>query len=211
MTEEKRCVIFCAGPIEDDRFVLEQLQPNDIIICADQGVAHALRLGLAPDLVIGDFDSYHGPLEHLPVHQFPCDKDYTDTHLALEEGLGMGCREFVLFGALGGARLDHMLANIEEAFRLASDGIDISLLDSGNRIYCVVDRKIIIERMQSYHLSVISLSDRSCGVTLKGVKFPLNNVVLTNTFPLGVSNRITDEFASIEVKNGKLMVFLSKD
>ena len=209
--EEKRCVIFCGGEISDDAFVQSQIKNDDIIICADKGLLHAQRLGIKPDFVLGDFDSYHGDLSGLQVKRFNSDKDYTDTHLAIEEGIQMGCHSFALLGALGGARYDHMIANIQDAFGFADKGYDISLLDQTNRIYCVVNREVIIERIPSYHLSVLSFSDRSTGVTLRGVKYPLTDVELSSTFPLGVSNEIVEDFALIRVKNGKLLIILSKD
>jgi thiamine pyrophosphokinase len=62
-----------------------------LVIAADGGLRHAARLGLAPDLLVGDLDSvaptdldaYPG----LPVERHPTDKDALDLELALDAAL----------------------------------------------------------------------------------------------------------------------------
>ena len=55
-------------------------------------------------------------------------------------------------------------------------------------------------------LSVFSLTDASYGVYEKGTKYTLDNAVLTNSFPLGVSNEWAENTAEIGVKDGILLV-----
>jgi thiamine pyrophosphokinase len=46
-------VIFANGQLNG----LARLQPDDLIIAADGGAQHCLKLGIRPQVVIGDFDS----------------------------------------------------------------------------------------------------------------------------------------------------------
>ena len=56
-------------------------------------------------------------------------------------------------------------------------------------------------------LSVFSLSEVSKGVSLRGLMYNMEGGVLTNDFPLGVSNEfIIDEEAEITVEDGTLLV-----
>ena len=48
-------------------------------------------------------------------------------------------------------------------------------------------------------------------VSLSGVKYPLSDYTLTSTFPLGVSNEYKEDFAYIHVKDGVLLIVLSRD
>ena len=55
--EKQKCMIIGASPILDSR-VFQEFDPKDyFVICADGGYETALKLGLVPDLVVGDFDS----------------------------------------------------------------------------------------------------------------------------------------------------------
>ena len=51
-------------------------------------------------------------------------------------------------------------------------------------------------------ISVFSHTDSCTGVTLRGLKYPLENACLTNRFPLGVSNEFTGVPASVTVDEG---------
>ena len=61
-----------------------------------------------------------------------------------------------------------------------------------------------------YSLSAFSMTDEVTGLCESGVKYPLDNAVLTNNFPLGVSNEIVEDFAVISFKSGILFVCLSE-
>ena len=88
-------------------------EAGDLLLCADGGYDAAVRFGLRPDLVIGDFDSM--PRDHVedcPVMQLPVHKDDTDMVVCLKEARKRGYRSFRIAGCLGG-RLDHTIANLQ--------------------------------------------------------------------------------------------------
>lgn len=53
---ENRCIIISGGVFGP----VPEKQPGDFIIACDRGYVYCERLGLTPDLFIGDFDSYSG-------------------------------------------------------------------------------------------------------------------------------------------------------
>ena len=72
----KRALIFCWS--ESDRYPCE-IREGDYIICADSGFKYAERLGLKPDILLGDFDSYSAVgNEAENVITLPAEKDDTD-------------------------------------------------------------------------------------------------------------------------------------
>ena len=74
-----RCVIIGAGPVDPEQ--KELFLPGDYVIACDAGYRNAAALGVAPDLIVGDFDSAPRPeAENLVV--LPAEKDDTDTHYA---------------------------------------------------------------------------------------------------------------------------------
>ena len=56
-------------------------------------------------------------------------------------------------------------------------------------------------------LSVFCMGATADGITLTGLKYPLQNGSLSPGFPLGVGNRFFGCEAAVEVKSGSLLVF----
>ena len=49
-------------------------------------------------------------------------------------------------------------------------------------------------------------TEKAEGVTLRGLKYPLENATLTNNFALGVSKSFAEETATVSVDHGTLLV-----
>ncbi len=207
----KRCVILSAGEIADDRFIAALVRPEDYVICADGGYRHAKRLGIRPDLVVGDFDSMEAE-EYKDVRHiaYPPQKDDTDTMIAVRHGLERGCRDFLLLGCLGG-RFDHSIANLAVLYFLKKRDCTARIVDERNEVFLLENEHIKLPRRAGVKLSVFSYSGKCGGVTLTGVQYPLDRYPLDNAFPLGVSNEFAADFAGITVENGTLLVILSAE
>ena len=100
-------------------------QAGDLLIAADGGYRHLAARGLVPDLLLGDFDSLEGRLPDCPTLRYPAEKDDTDTALAIAAGEERGYREFRIYGALGGARIDHTVAMLATLLACARRGLSI--------------------------------------------------------------------------------------
>ncbi len=121
--------------------------PFDLVICADGGGRHALRLKLPVDVLLGDFDSISpqekqalAPRRLLP---YAPDKDYTDGQLAVAEALRQGTKQLTLAGAFGD-RLDHTLANIALLQQIAEAGATGTATD-GRQIARLMARRLTLE------------------------------------------------------------------
>lgn len=181
----------------------------DFVIACDAGYIHAQRADIVPDVIIGDFDSYLGDLPGgVEIIRTKPEKDDTDTMMALKLAIRRGYRKIMLVGALGG-RVDHMLANISLIAFAATKGADLQIVDGHHQIFAVRDGKRRVPRSSWRNLSVFAFDTECTGVTLRGVKYPLEGAVLTNTFALGVSNEFTEDIAEISVESGILIVVLS--
>ena len=181
----------------------------DYVIACDAGYVHAQRADIVPDVIIGDFDSYTGDLPGgVEIIRTKPEKDDTDTMMALKLAIRRGYRRIMLVGALGG-RVDHMLANISLVAFAAEKGADLQIVDGHHQIFAVRNGRRRVPRSTWRNLSVFAFDTECKGVTLRGVKYPLENAVLTNTFALGVSNEFTEDVAEISVESGILIVVLS--
>ena len=213
MDPEKRknstsvCYIVGAGSFAERRILRES---GDYIIAADGGYAHLDRIGIVPDLLLGDFDS----LEKIPdleqIIRLPKEKDDTDMLFAVKKGYSLGFRKFVLYGGVGG-RLDHTLANIQTLAYLSQNGASGFLVGEGRVITAITNGKLDFKREREGILSVFCHGAEARGVELKGLKFPLNDAVLTATMPLGVSNEFIGSASSVSVKEGTLLIFWSQE
>jgi len=204
----KRCVIFGGGQIGDPEQIKNLVRQEDYLICADSGYRHCVQLGFSPQLVLGDFDSYAGVVQSdCELLRYPIEKDDTDTMLALREGLRRGCDTFYLYGATGGARLDHTLANLQSLAFLLRHGARGYLYDQ-NFVYTAIENETLTltREVEWGIVSLFSMGDRAEHITLEGLQYPLTDGTIDCGFPLGVSNHIVAPTARITVGRGPLLV-----
>lgn len=200
----KICSIICGAP----SVVIQKNKVAGLVIAADRGLDYCLKAGITPDYVVGDFDSVHSAIpDGIAVVTVPSEKDDTDTHLAVSIALERGYTEFRFFCALGG-RLDHTIANIQTLLELKRNGKNGILYGDRSEVLIAVDETITIPKNDGY-LSVFALSE-CAEVSLAGVKYQIERHTLVNTFPLGVSNEITEDFAQVTVHSGEVLIVLEK-
>ncbi len=180
-------------------------KPGDFVIAADAGLRNVQVLGIAPDLIVGDFDSLGDVPVGENVIRHPVRKDDTDLMLALKEGLKRGLRSFIVCGCVGG-RLDQTLASVQSAAYVAEHGGCAVLTADGCSLTVLNGNGCSFPAGAAGTLSVFALTECR-GVTLSGLSYPLLDAALTPAFPLGVSNRFTGASAEIRVKEGLLAVY----
>ena len=210
----KRCIIFGGGQIVDQRYARNLIDTEkDYIICADSGYSHCCAMGIVPQLVVGDFDSYRGDVsKKCELIRVEAEKNDTDTMLAEKEALRRGYTEMILLGMTGG-RMDHTLANIQTVVYAARAGARAVIMDR-DLVVCAIcgPDSITVAPKQRCTLSVFSHSDESHGVCIRGAKYPLEDATLTNTFPLGVSNAfLPGQTAQVSVEEGTLVILVNRD
>lgn len=208
-----------AGGAVDFDFTLQYCKDIkfDLMIGIDGGARFFYEADLAPDLLVGDFDSLDPMIlrrfqeQKVETLQFNPIKDETDTQLALATAMDRGCQEIYLFGATG-TRLDHVIANIQILAQAVRRGVKAWLLDPHNRIH-LVDREETIRKSEQFgsYVSFFPLTTTVTGLTLKGFAYPLADAVIYSDKSLTVSNEIADETAFISYKEGLLLMMESKD
>ncbi|MBR4858435.1 MAG: thiamine diphosphokinase [Clostridia bacterium] len=196
------CCIIGAGDCEKFDF---QKNNGDLIIAADGGYSHLKKYKVIPDVVIGDFDSLGYIPDDIPVIRLPAVKDVTDMYAAAEIGLEKGYKEFLIFGACGG-RLDHTISNIQLAVSLTEKGNKCTIIDGETNITSIHNGTVEFSENNTGYISIFSHSDNCTGVTIKGLKYTIENQSLKNSFPMGVSNEFIGQKASVTVKNGTLVI-----
>ena len=202
----KDCIIFGAGEYDAQ---IPIKSTDQLVIAADAGYEHCVKCGFIPDILVGDFDSLCKAPDLSNVIRLPVEKDVTDMDAAVALALEQGCKVIRLYGGMGG-RPDHTLANYALIARLSQQGVEAYLYGNGYAVTAVTDGALTLTGGRGETVSVFSWTDRSEGVTLRGLKYPLENATLTNTFALGVSNSFAEETATVSVDRGTLLVMWEK-
>lgn len=202
------CIILAGAQLDTNTVNADEFA-GKYIICADRGVSHAQKLGVQPDLIVGDFDSLgYIPKASCKILQFKPEKDDTDLMIALKQAIELGFMDIKIYAALGG-RLDHTFASIQAlayaldhdtAAQLVSDTDTVAMLDPGEYAF---------ERKNGFSLSLFSYSQNVSDLNIKGAKYEAENVQLSSSFPLGISNEIVGEKATVSFKSGRLLVIRS--
>ena len=196
------CYIVGAGENYELDFLIRS---GDYVIAADGGLIHLQNKGIMADLIIGDFDSLPQIPSHSNIINLDKDKDYTDTLAAIYEGRSKGYKLFYIYGGAGG-RIDHTIANIQAVAFLSQNKMRGYLFDQSYVITAITNESICFNSSCSGYISIFSCSDKSKGVSIKGLKYKLENYVINNTFPIGVSNEFIGVNSMITVEDGTLII-----
>ena len=191
-----RAVIIGNGSITDYDYIKTKIRTDDFIICADGGYNHAARMGVKPNIIIGDFDSATGYESEESVIRYPVRKDFTDGELAVEYAKEQGCDSVVLL-AMTGDRADHTITDILLLAK-CENGV---LIDDNNEIY-IIKSKVEISGNIGDTVSIVPINGDLEGIVTKGLEYALNDETLYFGKSRGVSNVMTADTCEITAKNG---------
>lgn len=206
----KRILVFANGELPDLDKAHALLRDDDFILCADGGTRHALAMGLTPNLVIGDMDSIQKSQWQeldkagVSIELFPHDKNETDLELAIQRALELEPKEIIILAALGG-RTDQTLANIALLTDLRLSTFDLRLDDGVEEIlFC--RNQVQVEGRSGDIISLLPWGAPVRGIQTNGLKWTLSDETLHPEKTRGVSNEMTSDVASIEIKSGLLLI-----
>ena len=201
MTGNKVCSIICGAPDGS----IDKSLTEGLVICADKGLDHAIAAGITPDIVVGDFDSSCTAVpEGMECIRVSPIKDDTDAVLAAETAIEHGCNELRFFCAVGG-RFDHTFANVQMLEYLHKKGVSAVLYGGSESIRLLHSgEKAELARFGGF-VSVFALTE-SAVISETGMKYPLDKHRIERSFPLGVSNEISEETGVISVHEGTIIL-----
>ena len=205
----RKSLVICNGDVLSKKAIAPLLTGRPFIICADGGANKARRLGVRPDVIIGDLDSITSGTKAffssvMTLHN--ADQESTDLEKALTYLVKHRFRQTVVVGATGG-RPDHSLANLS-ILKKYHKKIEIVFTDQ----FCttqIIRNQIIFEAAVGSVVSLMPLG--ACeGIATVGLKYPLHREALELGVREGTSNEVVSTPVKISVKKGSLLLFVVK-
>jgi thiamine pyrophosphokinase len=198
-----------------DDFYERLLTDASYVIACDAAAEWCIALGRVPDIAVGDFDSAAaGAPERLlaagvDVRLFPAEKDESDLDLALAVARSLSQPRVVLTAAYS-ERLDHTLA----ALGTASAAADLAArIEEPTFSATVLSARgissTVIDITPGATVSVMAL-EASHGVTLVGMRYPLENASVPILSSLGISNIALEPRVRVSLAEGTLLVIASR-
>ena len=212
MQTDNRAVLFANGQARPGFEV--SLLPGDFLVAVDGGLRHLKRLGIKPQLLIGDLDSVSaGELAEaidsgIEVQRFPPAKDQTDLELALEYALKAGYAQIVIAYPFGD-RVDHTLGNLSLLARPDLAEKTLSLED-GQVEARLLNTSACLPTQPGDLISLIAWGAPIEGITTKGLEYPLNHETLLPWQTRGISNVALADSIDLDFKSGRLLVIRTK-
>lgn len=185
-------VIVANGLFPEGRKALDLLHAADQLICCDGAADKLIAYGLAPHVIVGDMDSVSPEVSarYASIMHPSGDQENNDLTKAVHYCMEQGYLSVSILGATG-LREDHTLGNISLMLeyyprievKIISDFGMFFLVQSGEKVKSFAGEKI----------SVFS-PDNRLRVTSSGLKYPLNDLQLSNWYRASLNEAISDSF-----------------
>lgn len=206
--EIKKCVIISGAPENDISYYNEHIADR-YVICADSGYIKCLSAGIKPDLIIADFDSSPRPDIECEIITLNVRKDYTDTFHCVLEAIDRGYHDIIILGGIG-SRLDHTYSNILSVNYAFENNVSCALISKNCKI-TIESGCVKIKKGKYKYFSLFPLFEECVGLSIKGAEYELDHANLLPSNQLTQSNAFKDDLVTIDIKKGKIILFLCND
>jgi len=215
-TSSGRALVVADGRLDEAQLRHEAGRSDTFVIGADGGAARAHDADVRVDIVVGDLDSIDPAVlvrlatAGTEIRRASPDKDQSDTELAILAALERGSGPIAVLGALGGARIDHALANVLLLAHPRLDGHDVAILDGGTRIRCAGTDTgpgtVVLTGERGDLVTLLAIAGPVEGVTTHDLRYPLHAETLIPGPARGLSNELLGATASVTTERGRLLV-----
>ncbi|WP_419841525.1 thiamine diphosphokinase [Candidatus Poriferisodalis sp.] len=183
------------------------------VIAVDRGLHHALRLGLRPHVVVGDFDSVDPRVLQRTRDQWPDvlvrrhhrDKAHSDLDMALSFAWGLDPAEVALIAG-GGGRLDHLLTSMTMLARPRYAVLPLTAYVDANVVRAATAGMRMELPVGDGNLMTLLAVGGTAHLHTSGLRWNLTpETPLHCATSLGLSNEFTDQSAGILVESGTVL------
>ncbi|MFN2187811.1 MAG: thiamine diphosphokinase [Candidatus Promineifilaceae bacterium] len=206
-----KILLFANGdePNEGWDWARAYVSPTSILIAADGGSRHIKSLGLYPDIIVGDLDSFDDALDggkqfgNSSLVTFQEDKDESDLELALIHAASLDPEAILVFGAAGG-RLDQTISNALLLALPKLRGLSVQIMQPHQSAWRF-NRRTVIKGQKGDLVSLLPLWGDAVVQSTSGLKWSLSNERLAPGPARGISNELISPKAVVTLSSGSLL------
>ena len=205
MKVEAKIVILANGLFPTAKDGLNVLRDADLLICCDGAADKLIEFGMSPHVIVGDMDSVSDAVSEQYASSMiqSDDQESNDLTKAVRYCMEKGYQSLTILGATG-MREDHTLGNISLMLeyyprvkvRIISDFGMFFLVQSGEQVHSKAGDKI----------SFFSIDNR-VRVSSTGLKYPLNDLQLSNWYRATLNEATGNHFTLIFKSDLPLIVY----
>lgn len=206
--------IVVAGGRRPDPQWLKTVAAGKDIYVADRGADHCAKAGLVPQYLYGDRDSAApGAWENFvrkgaAAKTFLVNKDATDLSIVLTD---MPQQQVVIATGVWGGRADHLFGNLYTLLSYQKRGGAVVMADD-QEVLCFLepgDKAVFTAgKRRPQFVSLLPLTPETT-VSISGVRWPLQESVLTQANPYAVSNKMAQDGLEARCHNGIAGLYLT--
>jgi thiamine pyrophosphokinase len=181
----------------------------DCRVCADGAANYLKEYDLAPDIIIGDFDSispdFSSTFPDAQIIKDP-DQNSTDAEKALNFCVQEGFLDIAILGALG-RRLDHTLYNVSLLKTFKNKTESIIIYSQEDKIV-LIDSEHVFNETTGTRISLLPVYGDATNVVTRGLKYPLAGETLKFGIFSSPSNEFENDEATIKIGKGDLLAVI---
>lgn len=180
-------------------------------IGVDKGALVLADRKIMMERAIGDFDSIEPDdlkkIDKYCLKLIKLDpiKDMSDSEAAINLAKELGYEEMIILGGLGN-RQDHSYVNLK---LLIKEEGRVSIIDTKNYLRVFKKGSYIIKKHGYRYVSFFSLKDSV--ISLKKMKYPLQNRIMKEDDLFGLSNEILNDEGELIVHQGMILCIQAND
>lgn len=203
----KKAVILANGQVPAKKeFKYFAKAGYDFLICADGGANSAYKLGLIPDVIIGDFDSVEKDVieffrPYSGILQIRRQND-TDVEKCLKYCMKNNIEEVILTGVTGD-RLDHSYCNLGIVLKYF-DKVKIKIVHQKS-ILSAHSRSAEFKTIKGETISLYGFDEKT-KITSAGLRFPLKNIALPFGVKESTSNVANGGKVNLKITGGRIFI-----
>jgi len=218
MKDEKKHILLLLDGEEPSKDLLDRFSKDALLIIATDGAAryahtHEIRL----DIIIGDMDSLPNDLKKkyeakgTRIIEEP-DQQANDFEKALRFIAAENLSKDVIVLGIHGKRTDHLLANFSVMLRYSDSFDSLTSYDATDRYHFLTAENhwYSFDSPVGTIVSLMPLPE-AVGVTTSGLYYPLKNARMAFGEREGLSNIISADDATVEIRKGALLISIPID
>lgn len=199
---------------DNDIGYLSRIYKKYSFIVSVDGAGNLLhQANIKPDMIVGDFDSIDPVVlktfeqEGIRRIKLLPEKDFSDTHVALDTVIEEGARAIDIVGGFG-SRWDHSLANLNLLYYGHQKGIDLRLIGEKNKTFIRGVGTYIFPCKEEEYFSFFAIFEDAI-ISLENMKYPLKEKKVRRGESIGLSNEYLGD-AKVTIHAGSVLIVQSQ-